>query len=184
MLINNHFIILLNINTFYAFFLQKIKTYYLCLILTSFLDRVIREILGSVLRPPFLCTCCSAIRREEVCKQVGCERERLTLYINNTNFPLINMQQLKHIIFQDLLNEPRTSANVEEFACISVGGLFSGVPPFCSRFFFFFFFFFFNCLCIFYTHTTLHYQSLFHNRLNRSQKIAIKYQLSLKGSSS
>ena len=38
---------------------------------------------------------------------MGCERERLTLYINNTNFPLINMQQLKHIIFQDLLNEPR-----------------------------------------------------------------------------
>ena len=66
-----------------------------------------REILGSVLKPPFLCKCCSAIRREEVCKQVGCERERLTLYINNTNFPLINMQQLKHIIFQDLLNEPR-----------------------------------------------------------------------------
>ena len=105
--LNNHFIILLNINTFYAFFLQKIKTYYLCLILTSFLDCVIREILGSVLKPPFLCKCCSAIRREEVCKQVGCERERLTLYINNTNFPLINMQQLKHIIFQDLLNEPR-----------------------------------------------------------------------------
>ena len=108
--LNNHFIILLNINTFYAFFLQKIKTYYLCLILTSFLDCVIREILGSVLKPPFLCKCCSAIRREEVCKQVGCERERWTLYINNTNFPLINMQQLKHIIFQDLLNEPRTSA--------------------------------------------------------------------------
>ena len=105
--LNNHFIILLNINTFYAFFLQKIKTYYLCLILTSFLDCVIREILGSVLKPPFLCKCCNAIRREEVCKQVGCERERLTLYINNTNFPLINMQQLKHIIFQDLLNEPR-----------------------------------------------------------------------------
>ena len=39
---------------------------------------------------------------------MGCERERLTLYINNTNFPLINMEQLKHIIFQDLLNEPRT----------------------------------------------------------------------------
>ena len=90
------------------FFLQKIKTYYLCLILTSFLDCVFREILGSVLKPPFLCKCCSAIRREEVCKQVGCERERLTLYINNTNFPLINMQQLKHIIFQNLLNEPRT----------------------------------------------------------------------------
>ena len=107
MCLNNHFIILLNINTFYAFFLQKTKTYYLCLILTSFLDCVIREILGSVLKPPFLCKCCSAIRREEVCKQVGCERERLTLYINNTNFPLINMQQLKHIIFQDLLNEPR-----------------------------------------------------------------------------
>ena len=106
--LNNHFIILLNINTFYAFFLQKIKTYYLCLILTSFLDCVIREILGSVLKPPFLCKCCSAIRREEVCKQVGCERERLTLYINNTNFPLISMQQLKHIIFQDLLNKPRT----------------------------------------------------------------------------
>ena len=88
------------------FFLQKIKTYYLCLILTSFLDCVIREILGSALKPPFLCKCCSAIRREEVCKQVGCERERLTLYMNNTNFPLINMQQLKHIIFQDLLNEP------------------------------------------------------------------------------
>ena len=105
--LNNHFIILLNINSFYAFFLQKIKTYYLCLILTSFLDCVIREILGSVHKPPFLCKCCSAIRREEVCKQVGCERERLTLYINNTNFPLINMQQLKHIIFQDLLNEPR-----------------------------------------------------------------------------
>ena len=63
--------------------------------------------MGSVLKPPFLCKCCSAIRHEEVCKQVGCERERLTLYINNTNFPLINMQQLKHIIFQDLLNEPR-----------------------------------------------------------------------------
>ena len=105
--LNNHFIILLHINTFYVFFLQKIKTYYLCLILTSFLNCVIREILGSVLKPPFLCKCCSAIRREEVCKQVGCERERLTLYINNTNFPLINMQQLKHIIFQDLLNEPR-----------------------------------------------------------------------------
>ena len=38
----------------------------------------------------------------------GCERKRLTLFINNTNFPLINMQQLKHIIFQNLLNEPRT----------------------------------------------------------------------------
>ena len=100
--LNNHFIILLNINTFNAFFLQKIKTYYLCLILTSFLDCVIREILGSVLKPPFLCKCCSAIRREEVCKQVGCERGRLTLYINNTNFPLINMQQLKHIIFSRL----------------------------------------------------------------------------------
>ena len=62
---------------------------------------------ASVLKPQFLCKCCSAIRREEVCKQVGCERERLTLYINNTNFPLIIMQQLKHIIFQDLLNEPR-----------------------------------------------------------------------------
>ena len=37
----------------------------------------------------------------------GCERERLTLCINNTNFPLINMQQLKHIIFQNLLNKPR-----------------------------------------------------------------------------
>ena len=106
--LNNHFIILLNINTFYAFFLQKIKTYYLYLILTSFLDCVIREILGSVLKPLFLCKCCGAIRREEVFKQVGCERERLTLYINNTNFPLINMQQLKQIIFQDLLNEPRT----------------------------------------------------------------------------
>ena len=73
----------------------------------KFLDCVIREILGSVLKPPSLCKYCSAIRREEVCKQVGCERERLTLYINNTNFPLINMQQLKHIIFQDLLNETR-----------------------------------------------------------------------------
>ena len=49
----------------------------------------------------------TSIKREEVCKQVGCERERLTLYINHTNFPLINMQQLKHIIFQNLLNEPR-----------------------------------------------------------------------------
>ena len=38
----------------------------------------------------------------------GVKEKRLTLYINNTNFPLINMQQLKHIIFQDLLNEPRT----------------------------------------------------------------------------
>ena len=26
---------------------------------------------------------------------------------NNINFPLINMQRLKHIIFQNLLNEPR-----------------------------------------------------------------------------
>ena len=25
--------------------------------------------------------------------------------MNNTNFPLINMQQLKHIIFQNLLND-------------------------------------------------------------------------------
>ena len=47
--------------------------------------------------------------REGVCKQVGCERERLTLYINYTNFPPINMQQLKHIIFQNLLNKPRIS---------------------------------------------------------------------------
>ena len=39
--------------------------------------------------------------REEVCKQVGCEREKLTLYINNTNFPLINIQQLQRIIFQN-----------------------------------------------------------------------------------
>ena len=31
-----------------------------------------------------------------------------TLYKQH-NFPLINMQQLKHIIFQDLLNEPRTT---------------------------------------------------------------------------
>ena len=103
--LSNYFIILSNINTFYAFVLQKIKTYYLYLILTSFLHCVIREILGSVLKPLFLC--CNAIRREEVCKQVGCERERLTLYINNTNFPLISMQQLKHIIFQNLLNESR-----------------------------------------------------------------------------
>ena len=50
------------------------------------------------------------LQREEVCKQVGCERERLKLYINNTNFPLINKQQLKHIVFQNLLNAPRTIA--------------------------------------------------------------------------
>ena len=63
------------------------------------------------------------MRREEVCKQVGCERERMTLYIINTNFPLINMQQLKHIIFQDLLNEPRSIKQGQNLSQIVHDGL-------------------------------------------------------------
>ena len=37
----------------------------------------------------------------------GVKRERLTLYINNSQhqLSLINMQQLKHIIFHNLLND-------------------------------------------------------------------------------
>ena len=99
------------------FFSRKLKLTIYASFWQVFLDCVIREILGSVLKPPFLCKCCSAIRREEVCKQVGCDRERLTLYINNTNFPLINMQQLKHIIFQDLLNEPRIMGPQKTHTC-------------------------------------------------------------------
>ena len=35
---------------------------------------------------------CSAIQPEEVCKQVACERSRLTLYIKHANFSRINIQ--------------------------------------------------------------------------------------------
>ena len=53
--VNNHFIMLPHSNTLYNFILQKLKTQYLYLILTSFFHCVIRKYLGSVLKPLILC---------------------------------------------------------------------------------------------------------------------------------
>ena len=47
----------------------------------------------------FYVNVCSAIKREEIWKQVACERKRLTLYVNNTKFPVINMQYLQQSYF-------------------------------------------------------------------------------------
>ena len=43
--------------------------------------------------------CIRTIKREEIYKYVVCETERLVLNINNTNFPLINMQFLQRVLF-------------------------------------------------------------------------------------
>ena len=47
----------------------------------------------------------------------GVWKRKVDTYINNTNFPLINMQQLKHI-FQNLLNKPRMSIDDFLHLCI------------------------------------------------------------------
>ena len=53
-----------------------------------------------------LLVCYSAIKREEVCKQVVYERERFRIRKNKANFPLIDMELVKIRTFSIFFEGP------------------------------------------------------------------------------
>ena len=59
--------------------------------------------------------------------------ESLPRLASKSDFELNSNLHLRYACNQNIQNivtwDQNTSANIEEFACISMGGLFSGVPP-------------------------------------------------------